>query len=307
VDWGFSQPIEDNMEEALSGVKGESAAKLFGGDLKDLEQKAGEISAVMRTVPGIEDLGVFRVLGQPNLNLIVNRAKADRFGINVADIQDAIQTAVGGNPVTQVLKGEERFDLVVRYQEPFRRTIEDISNIRVLAPSGERVSLGRICDVKVEDGASMIYREANSRYIAIKYGVRGRDLGSTVEEAMKEVNYKVKLPQGYHIDWAGEYESQKRANARLSIIIPVTILIILLLLYMMFKSFKWAILVLGNVAAASIGGFLSLLVTGTNFSVSSGIGLLALTGVAVEIGVIMVQYINQLRSRGLSIESAAIG
>ncbi|MGO9015052.1 MAG: efflux RND transporter permease subunit [Dissulfurispiraceae bacterium] len=307
VDWGFSQPIEDNMEEALSGVKGESAAKLFGGDLKDLEQKAGEIADVMRTVPGIEDLGVFRVLGQPNLNLIVNRAKADRFGINVVDIQDAIQTAVGGNPVTEVLKGEERFDLVVRYQEHFRRTIEDIANIRILAPSGERVSLGQLCDIKVEDGASMIYREANSRYIAIKYSVRGRDLGSTVEEAMKRVNDKVKLPQGYHLDWAGEYESQKRANARLSIIIPVALLMILLLLYMMFKSFKWAILVLGNVAAASIGGFLSLLATGTNFSVSSGIGLLALTGVAVEIGVIMVQYINQLRSRGLHIESAAIG
>ena len=261
----------------------------------------------MRTVPGIEDLGVFRVLGQPNLNLIVDRAKADRFGINVADIQDAIETAVGGNPVTQVLKGEERFDLVVRYQEPFRRTIEDITNIRILSPSGERVSLGQLCDVKVEDGASMIYRESNSRYIAIKYSVRGRDLGSTVEEAMSKVNDKVKLPQGYHIDWAGEYESQKRANARLSIIVPVTILMILLLLYMMFKSFKWAILVLVNVAAASIGGFLSLLATGTNFSVSSGIGLLALTGVAVEIGVIMVQYINQLRSKGLSIESAAIG
>lgn len=209
--------------------------------------------------------------------------------------------------MTEVLKGEERFDLVVRYQEPFRRTIEDIANIRILAPSGERVSLGQLCDIKVEDGASMIYREANSRYIAIKYSVRGRDLGSTVEEAMKKVNDKVKLPQGYHLDWAGEYESQKRANARLSIIIPVALLMILLLLYMMFKSFKWAILVLGNVAAASIGGFLSLLATGTNFSVSSGIGLLALTGVAVEIGVIMVQYINQLRSRGLHIESAAIG
>ncbi|TWJ18836.1 efflux RND transporter permease subunit [Geobacter argillaceus] len=306
VAWGFSQPIADNMEEALSGVKGQSAVKVFGSDLKELEQKSEEIMAVMRTVPGVEDLGIFRVLGQPNLNLTVARKKADRFGINVADVQDAIQTAVGGNPVSQILKGEERFDLVVRYQEPFRRTVEEIANIRILAPSGERVSLGELCDVKVGDGASMIYREANSRYIAIKYGVRGRDLGSTVEEAMRKVNAKVKLPQGYHLDWAGEYESQKRANARLAVIVPVTVLLILLLLYTAFRSFKWASLVLINVGVASVGGLLALLVTGTHFSVSSGIGLLALFGVAVQIGVIMVQYINQLRTRGLSIREAAV-
>ena len=306
VSWGFSQPIADNMEEALSGVKGESAVKVFGDDLKELEQKSEEIMAVMRTVPGVEDLGIFRVLGQPNLNLSVDRKKADRFGINVADVQDAIQTAVGGNPVSQILKGEERFDLVARYQERFRRTVEDIANIRILAPSGERVSLGQLCNVKVGDGASMIYREANSRYIAIKYSVRGRDLGSTVVEAMHKVDLKVKLPQGYHLDWAGEYESQKRANARLAVIVPITLLLILLLLYTAFKSFKWASLVLINVAVASIGGLIALLVTGTHFSVSSGIGLLALFGVAVQIGVIMVQYINQLRTRGLSIRDAAI-
>ncbi len=306
VAWGFSQPIADNMEEALSGVKGQSAVKVFGSDLKELEQKSEEILAVMRTVPGVEDLGIFRVLGQPNLNLTVARKKADRFGINVADVQDAIQTAVGGNPVSQILKGEERFDLVVRYQEPFRRTVEEIANIRILAPSGERVSLGELCDVKVGDGASMIYREANSRYIAIKYGVRGRDLGSTVEEAMRKVNAKVKLPQGYHLDWAGEYESQKRANARLAVIVPITVLLILLLLYTAFRSFKWASLVLINVGVASVGGLIALLVTGTHFSVSSGIGLLALFGVAVQIGVIMVQYINQLRTHGLSIREAAV-
>ncbi len=306
VDWGFSQPIEDNMEEAVSGVKGELAVKVFGSDLKDLEDKAEEIADVMKTIPGIEDLGIFRVLGQPNLNLTVDRAKADRFGINVADVQDAIQTAVGGNPVGQILKGEERFDLVLRYQEPFRKSVEDISNIRILAPSGERVSLGQLCDIKVGDGASMIYREANSRYIAIKYSVRGRDLGSTVEEAMRKVNDKVKLPQGYYLDWAGEYESQKRANRRLELIVPITLLFILMLLYTAFKSFKWASLVLLNVAAGSVGGFLALFFTGTHFSVSSGIGLLALFGVAVEIGVIMVQYINQLRARGMPIRDAAI-
>jgi cobalt-zinc-cadmium resistance protein CzcA len=306
VDWGFSQPIADNMEEALSGVKGESAVKIFGADLKELERKSEEIVEAMRTVRGIEDLGIFRVLGQPNLNLTVDRVKCERFGINVADVQDAIQTAVGGNPVSQVLKGEERFDLVVRYQEPFRRSVEDIANIRILAPSGERVSLGELCDVRMGDGASMIYREGSSRYIAIKYSVRGRDLGSTVEEAMRKVGEKVKLPQGYYLDWAGEYESQKRANARLALIVPVTVLLILFLLNMAFKSFKWSFLVLLNVGVASIGGLLALLVTGSQFSVSSGIGLLALFGVAVQIGVIMVQYFNQLRARGLSIREAAV-
>jgi cobalt-zinc-cadmium resistance protein CzcA len=306
VTWGFSQPIADNMEEAVSGVKGELAVKIFGSDLKELENKANEIADVMRKVPGITDLGVFRVLGQPNLNLTVNRQKTDRFAINVADVQDAIQTAAGGNPVSQVLDGEQRFDLVVRYQEPFRRTIDDIANIRILAPSGERVALGQLCDVKVEDGASMIYREGNSRYIAIKYSVRGRDLGSTVEEAMKNVNAKVKLPTGYYLDWAGEYASQKRANRRLAIIIPLTILLIFMILYTMFRSFKWSLLVLINVSLAPLGGLLALWLTGTHFSVSSGIGFLALFGVSVQTGVIMLEYINQIRTRGENVLNAAI-
>jgi cobalt-zinc-cadmium resistance protein CzcA len=306
IEWGFSQPIADNMEEAVSGVKGELAVKIFGTELKELEDKADEIANVMRSINGIEDLGIFRVLGQPNVNLVVSRANADRYGINVSDVQDAIETAVGGKPVTQVLKGEQRFDLVVRYQEPFRRTIDDIRGIRILAPSGERVSLGQLCDIKVEDGASMIYREGNSRYIAIKYSVRGRDLGSTVEEAIQKVNNKVKLPQGYYLDWAGEYESQKRANQRLALVIPITVLIIFLILYTAFHSFKWASLIMVNLAFAPVGGLLALLASGTHFSVSTGIGFLALFGVSVEIGVIMLEYINQLRAQGTPVLEAAI-
>src|SRR6516165_2292062 len=306
VTWGFSQPIADNMEEAVSGVKGELAVKIFGSDLKDLEQKGEEIMAVMRTVPGIADLGLFRVLGQPNVNIVVNREKADRFGINASDIQDAIQTAVGGNPVSQVLIGEQRFDLVPRYQERFRQSVDDIRNIRILAPTGERVSLGELCDIKVDNGASMIYREGNQRYIAIKYSVRGRDLGSTVREAMNKVNREVKLPQGYTLDWAGEYESQKRANRRLAIVIPVTVLVIMLVLYTMFRSFKWGFLVLFNLALAPLGGLLALLITGTHFSVSTGVGFLALFGVSVQTGVIMIEYINQLRARGLSVQEASL-
>jgi len=306
VGWGFSQPIEDNMEEAVSGVKGELALKVFGPDLKDLEAKATEIANVMSTVRGVADLGVFRVLGQPNVDISVDRAQADRYGINVADVQDAIQTAVGGNPVSQILLGDQRFDLVPRYQPQFRGTIDQIKNIRLLAPSGERVSLGQLCKISVDDGASMIYREANQRYIAIKYSVRGRDLGSTVEEAMDKVNREVKLPPGYTLDWAGEYESQKRANRRLATVIPITILVIVLVLYSMFRSFKWSFLVLLNLTLAPIGGLVALLITGTHFSVSTGVGFLALFGVSVQTGVIMVEHINQLRARGLTTREAAV-
>jgi cobalt-zinc-cadmium resistance protein CzcA len=306
VTWGFSQPIADNMEEAVSGVKGELAVKIFGSDLKDLEQKGEEIMAVMRTVPGVADLGLFRVLGQPNVNIVVNRDKAARFSINASDIQDAIQTAVGGNPVSQILIGEQRFDLVPRYQEQFRQSVDDICNIRIAAPSGERVALGEVTDIRIEDGASMINREGNQRYIAIKYSVRGSDLGSTVEQAMLKVNREVKLPQGYTLEWAGEYESQKRANHRLAVVIPLTILVIMLVLYSMFRSFKWGFLVLLNLGLAPLGGLIALLVTGEHFSVSTGVGFLALFGVSVQTGVVMIEYINQLRARGLPVQEAVI-
>jgi cobalt-zinc-cadmium resistance protein CzcA len=304
--WGFSQPISDNLEEAVSGVKGALAVKIYGDDLRTLEARADEIVAVMRPIRGVEDLGVFRIIGQPNLNFTVDRDQASRYGINVSDVQDAIQTAVGGNALSQVLIGEQRYDLVLRYLPPYRDTKEAIEKIRLLAPSGERVSLAQLTKIKVLDGGSEIYREENSRYVAVKFSVRGRDLGSTVDEAIKKVNASVKLPTGYSLDWAGEYESAKRSQRRLLIVLPLTILLIYILLYTMFKSTKWALLILTNIAMAPIGGQLALLVTGTNFSVSSGVGFLALFGVSVQIGVIMVEYINQLRARGYDIEEAAV-
>ena len=306
VLWGFSQPISDNLEEAVSGVKGALAVKIYGDDLKTLEAKADEIVAVMRPIRGVEDLGVFRIIGQPNLNFTVDRDQASRYGINVSDVQDAIQTAVGGNALSQVLIGEQRYDLVLRYLPAYRDTKEAIEKIRLLAPSGERVSLSQLTKVKVLDGGSEIYREENSRYVAVKFSVRGRDLGSTVDEAIKKVNASVKRPTGYTLDWAGEYESAKRSQRRLLIVLPLTILLIYIILYTMFKSVKWAMLILTNIAMAPIGGLLALLVTGTNFSVSSGVGFLALFGVSVQIGVIMVEYINQLRARGYDIEEAAV-
>jgi cobalt-zinc-cadmium resistance protein CzcA len=304
--WGFSQPISDNLEEAVSGVKGALAVKIYGDDLKTLEAKADEIVATMQNIKGVEDIGVFRVIGQPNLNFTVDRDQASRYGINVSDVQDAIQTAVGGNAISQVLIGEQRYDLVARYLPEYRDTKEAIEKIRLLAPSGERVSLAQLTKVKVLDGGSEIYREENSRYVAVKFSVRGRDLGSTVEEAIRKVNASVKLPTGYTLDWAGEYESQKRSQRRLLLVLPLTILLIYIILYSMFKSVKWALLVLTNIAMAPIGGLLALLVTHTNFSVSSGVGFLALFGVSVQIGVIMVEYINQLRAHGYSIDEAAV-
>ena len=305
VLWNFSQPIADNMEEAVSGVKGELAIKVYGDDLRVLEDTGERIVGVMRTIPGIQDLGLFRALGQPNLNFTVDRDAAARYQINAADVQDAIQTAVGGNALTQVLKGDQRYDLVVRYLPTYRNTREAIEHTRLVASSGERVSLAQLCKVEPADGASEVYREGNRRYVAIKYGIRGRDLGSAVEEAIAKVSQQVKLATGYRIDWAGEYASQQRAQRRLAIVIPLTLLVIFMILYSMFGSMKWAGLILVTVAMAPVGGVLALFATGTNFSVSSGIGFLALFGVSVQTGVIMVEYINQLRSRGQMILDAA--
>jgi heavy metal efflux system protein len=304
--WNYSQPIEDNVGETLTGTKGSLALKIFGDDLKILEEKGEEVTNVMSRIPGMHDVKLLRDFGQPNLDITIDRRQAARFGINVADVQDAVQTAIGGNAVSQVLIGEQRYDVVVRYQQSYRDTRDSIARARLLSPTGERVSLAQLASVEVKDGAYDIYREGNTRYVAITFNVRGRDLGSTVEEAMKEISDKVKLPPGYRVGWSGEYESQQRAEARLLVIVPLTILVIFILLYTMFRSYKWALLILTNVAMARIGGLLALLITETHFSVSSGVGFLALFGVSVQTGVIMLEYINQLRARGFTIVEAAM-
>jgi cobalt-zinc-cadmium resistance protein CzcA len=304
--WNFSQPIEDNVGETMTGTKGSLALKIFGDDLAVLEQKGDEVASVMAAIPGMHDVKLLRDFGQPNLDITIDRKAAARFGINVADIQDAVQTAVGGNAVSQVLIGEQRYDVTVRYQKPYRNTAEAIGDIRLLSPTGERVSLAQLCKLEVKDGAYDIYREGNTRYIAITFNVRGRDLGSTVEDAIQQIKDKVTLPRGYRVDWSGEYESEKRAEARLALIVPITVLVIFIILFTMFRSYKWSLLILLNVGMARIGGLLALLVTGTYLSVSSGIGMLALFGVSVQTGVIMVEYINQLRARGMTIVDSAV-
>ncbi len=304
--WNFSQPIEDNVGETMTGTKGSLALKIFGDDLKLLERKGEEVTKVMAAIPGMHDVKLLRDFGQPNLDLTIDRRQAARFGINVTDIQDAVQTAIGGNAVSQVLEGEARYDVVVRYQAPYRNTQQAIENVRLLSPTGERVSLAQLTKVEVKDGAYDIYREGNSRYVAVTFNVRGRDLGTTVEDAIKQIGQKVKMPPGYTLGWSGEYESEQRAEKRLAVIVPLTILVIFIILYSMFRSYKWALLILLNVGLARVGGFLALVLTGTYLSVSSGVGMLALFGVSVQTGVIMLEYINQLRARGYTIADAAV-
>jgi len=304
--WNFSQPIEDNVDETMTGTKGGLCAKLYGPDLEVLEDKGEQIKDVMAGVDGVKDLGIQRDTGQPNIDLTVDRLAAARFGINVADVQDAIQTAVGGNAVSQVLQGEAVYNVVVRYQKQYRDTKEAIQNIRLLSPSGERVSLAQVTKAQVRDDAYDIYREDGSRYVAIRFEVRGRDLGTTVKESIAKIAKNVQIPRGYHLEWSGEYDSETRAERRLLFILPLTIFFIFIILYTMFRSFKWALLIILNVAMAPTGGLLALLATGTFFSVSSGVGFLALFGVSVQTGVIMLEYINQLRARGYTPEGAAI-
>jgi cobalt-zinc-cadmium resistance protein CzcA len=244
--WNFSQPIEDNVDETMTGTKGGLCAKLYGPDLDVLEEKGEEIKDVMGKIDGVKDLGIQRDTGQPNIDLTVDRLAAARFGINVADIQDAVQTAIGGNPVSQVLQGEAVYNVVVRYQKPYRDTKEAIQNIRLLSPSGERVSLAQLTKVQVRDDAYDIYREDGSRYVAIRFEVRGRDLGTTVKEAIDKIAKNVQIPRGYHLEWSGEYDSEKRAEKRLLFILPLTIFLIFIILYAMFRSFKWALLILAQ-------------------------------------------------------------
>lgn len=306
VIWNFSQPISDNVEEAVSGVKGAMVVKLYGDDLKLLKKSIEKIKETIASVKGIEDLGVFEELGQPNIDITVDRDKISRYGLNVSDVQAVINTAMGGTVASQVLDGEKRFDIMVRYQKEYRDDINKLKKIAVVTPDGFRIPLEELATFSIDDGASMIYREANRRFIAIKFSIRGRDMGSTIADAQEQVKRKVLLPEGYTVDWSGEFESQKRAEARLAVVVPLTILAIFLLLYFIFGTVKWACVILGDVALARIGGVLALFLTGTNFSVSSGIGFLAVFGVSIQTGVLLISYINQMRNRGLSIRDAVV-
>ena len=306
VNFNFSQNIEDNVEEAVTGVKGELAVKLFGDDLDVLEKKATEIQGVMAGVPGVVDLTTFTETGEPQVQVVVNRDKIARYGINIQDVQDVIGTAIGGNAVTQVLEGEKKFDLVVRLTPGARQNVDAIRDITVSTPDDQRIPLSQLAEIKVTRGAAFIYREGNRRFIAIKFGVRGRDIGGTVEEALVRVAGKVSLPPGYYTVWGGEFQSMQRAEARLAIIIPATLLLIFFILFLMFGSVSRSLLVMLNVPLALIGGIFALYATHFHLSVAAAVGFIALFGVVVQNGVIMISYFDRLRADGMGLGQAVV-
>ncbi len=293
IDFNFSQNIQDNVEEAMSGVKGENSLKLFGDDIDTLVEKADEIRDVMANVPGVADLGVFQESGQPELLISINRGTSARYGLMASDVNSAVQAAVGGIAATEILQADRRYDFVIRYQPEFRQTPDAIRNILLPTPDGGNVPLGQVADVSLREGAFMIYRENGRRFIPVKFSVRNRDLAGTIQDVQGRLSKEVHLPEGYHLEWAGEYESLKQEQRRLAVIIPISLLIILGLLYMAFNSFRHAMLVLVILPFGMIGGILSLLVTHTPFSISAAVGFASVIGVCTLGGVVLVSGIRR--------------
>ena len=304
VDFNFSQNIQDNVEEAMSGVKGENSIKLFGDDLQKLEATARNIQDAMKTVPGVADLAVFGELGQPSLLIQVNREAAARYGVLPSDVNGVVQAAIGGQAVTQVLDGEKRFDVVLRFLPQYRSSVEDIGRIAVSAPGGTSVPMRDLADITKQTGASYIYREDNARYIPIKFSIRDRDLQSTIAEAEAKIKQSVRLPPGYHYEWAGEFQELQEAIKRLEIIVPLSVLLIFALLYANFRSLRDSLLVLGAAPPAVSGGVVALFITHTTFSISAAVGFISLFGVSMLNGVVLVSHIKELRVRGASLSEA---
>jgi heavy metal efflux system protein len=304
VKFNFSQVILDNAQEAMSGVKAENSIKLFGGELTVLEEKAAEIQAVMGNVHGVRDLGTFHTLGQPNLIIQVDREACARYGVRVSDVNDVVQAAIGGQAVTQVFEGDRWFDLVVRFMPEYRRDKDSIGRIQVSSPEGVRIPLKQLATIFTKTGAFMIYRENSERYITVKFSVRGRDLESTVQEAKQKLEHAVVLPDGYRMEWHGEYDQLQAEKWRLARIVPISLLIILALVYSAVRSFRDALLVLAAVPFALVGGIFSLALTGTDFSISAAVGFISLFGVAIQGGLILVVRIRELRDQGHDVPTA---
>jgi len=305
ITFNYTQPAEDAVDEAETGLKSALAVKVFGSDLGTLEQKGKAIKAVLEHVRGIRDVTLVQELGQPSLSITVDRSKIARYGINVDDVNSMIQTAIGGDVATQVVQQEKEFDLVVRLQGKYRDDPVAIGNILVATPGGQHIPLKELADISVSNGASFIYRENNSRFIGVQFSVEGRDLAGAVQDAMAQVSRKVQLPQGYRVDWGGEYSEYTASRAELMAIVPLTLLLIFLLLFFLYRNFKFpAIALTGVLMSAPVGGILALWLTGTAFSVSSGIGFLALFGVSVQTALVYISYVNELRLAGTPLAEA---
>jgi cobalt-zinc-cadmium resistance protein CzcA len=305
VIFNYTQPAEDAVDEAETGLKSSLAVKIFGSDLGVLEEKARQVRRAMSQVPGITHIVIVQELGQPSLTIVPDRAKIARYGLNVSDINTLVEAALGGQAATQVIQGEEQFDLVVRMDEKYRSDEQAIRNLLIATPDGQNLPLSQFASVKVENGASFIYRETNSRYIGIQFSVEGRDLASAVGEARRVVARAVKLPIGYQFDWGGEYKEYMAARKQMAVILPLTIVLMLAILFALYGNLKFpVIIVLGVLMTFPVGGLLAMKLTGTNFSVSSGLGFVALMGVAVQTSVILYSFINKLRLEGRDIAEA---
>jgi cobalt-zinc-cadmium resistance protein CzcA len=305
ITFNYTQPAEDAVDEAETGLKSALAVKVFGADLGTLQDKGKAIKQVLEKVRGIRDVTLVQELGQPTLTIKIDRAKIARYGLNVDDINGLIQTAIGGDVATQVVQGEKQFDLVVRLDKKYRDNPDEIGNILVATPGGQQIPLKEFADIEVTNGASFIYREDNSRYIGVQFSVQGRDLAGAVEDAMQKVNKQVTLPQGYRLDWGGEYKEYTASRAQLNVILPLTLFLIFMLLFSLYSNFKFPLItVLGVLLSAPFGGIVALWATGTPFSVSSGIGFLALFGVSVLTAVVYISYVNELRRNGTPLADA---
>jgi cobalt-zinc-cadmium resistance protein CzcA len=307
VIFNYTQPAEDAVDEAETGLKSALAVKIFGQDLKTLEEKANQVKDVLHKVRGITEVTVVRELGQPSLTITPDRDKLARFGLNVSDVNTMVDTALGGSAVTKVIQGERQFDLVVRMQERFRSDENAIRNLLIATPDGQHLPLSQFCDIRVENGASFIYRESNARYIGVQFSVEGRDLASAVGEARRKVDDAVKLPTDYRYDWGGEYKEYLASQEQMKIILPLTVLLILAILFFLYGNIKFPLIIFLSVLITEpVGGLLALYVTGTNFSVSSMLGFVALMGVAVQTSVILYSFINKLRLEGRDIPTATL-
>jgi cobalt-zinc-cadmium resistance protein CzcA len=288
ISLNFSQPISDNVEEAVSGVKGSIVVKLFGNDFKFIEKEEEKIEKILKTVEGIEDLGILRNLGQPELQINLDQKKMALYGVSTADANAVIEMAIGGKAATQIYEGERKFDLIIRYPEDFRKDESSIAKLRIPTLAGAKVPLGEIASIRKITGPSMIYRDKHQRYGAIKFSIRGRDMGSVIAEAQAKVKAEIKLPKEYKMEWAGDFENQQRATSRLSQAVPISLLLIFFILFVLFGNIKDSLLVLNNVPFAMVGGILAILATGINFNISAGIGFIALFGICVQNGVILI-------------------
>jgi cobalt-zinc-cadmium resistance protein CzcA len=305
ITFNYTQPAEDAVDEAETGLKSALAVKVFGPDLNVLQQKGKAIKQVLEHVRGIRDVTLVQELGQPSLTIQIDRAKIARYGVNVDDVNALIQTAIGGEVATQVVQQEKQFDLVVRLDQKYRDDPIAIGNVLVATPGGQHIPLKELADISVTKGASFIYRENNSRFIGIQFSVEGRDLAGAVQDAMRQVPAKVALPQGYRLDWGGEYNEYTASRAQMSVIVPLTLLLIFLLLFVLYKNLKFPfITVVGVVLSAPVGGILALWLTGTAFSVSSAIGFLALFGVSVQTAIVYISYVNEMRLAGIPLADA---